>query len=148
MHVFLAEIGSEDQSGLSNDLLLPSLHGRLSLNYQDLQYGQDTTTLGWLHFPDLISPCAASAYQVDAYSLNEISTESENSLTAFFTSQTAERHIDISSNLLRNSANYWRISALQNCAASAYFHDLFFNGKPLKLATFTKINSFLHRDCA
>jgi hypothetical protein len=79
-----------------------------------------------------MSPCAASTYQINAYSQDEVSTASQRDLRPFFSTQTTERTIDVNLNFIRsteNMPNYFQVSALQNCAASAYLHDFFLNGK-------------------
>ena len=117
--------GQSDSSG--DDLLQPSLHERLGLNLQGLQFGTDTVTLVWLYSPEHASPCARSEYQVAVYSHETISAESQSELTPFYTTETAEKRITINSNILRNNTsntNFVRIFAVRNCATSAYFYDL------------------------
>jgi hypothetical protein len=124
------EIGAVGQSG-DTDFLQPSLRDRLSLSYSDLEFGTDTTTLNWLYSPDPMSLCAASTYQVDAYSQDEVSTASQRDIRAIFRTQTTQRTLAVNSSLVRSpgsTPNYFKVSASNNCATSAYLHDLFLNG--------------------
>jgi hypothetical protein len=124
------EIDVEDQSG-ATDFLQPPLRDRLSLNYTHLEFGPGSTTLSWLYSPDPTSPCAASTYQVDAYSQNDISANSQRDLRAIFSTRTTQKTLAINSSLVRNPGgmpNYFRVSASCNSTTSAYLHDLFLNG--------------------
>ena len=129
--IIQTDIRVRDPSG-NLDFLQPSLHDRLTLDYQHLEYGLETTSIRWLYFPEPMSPCAASTYQLDVYSQDEISEESQRDITAFYSTQSTERSVDIDSNLLKNAGNslpnYFRISASQDCATSPYFHNLLLNG--------------------
>jgi hypothetical protein len=93
-----------------------------------LEFGTETTTLSWLYSPDTTSLCAASTYQVDVYSQDEVSTASQRDIRAFFGIQTTQRTIDVNSSLVRSPGSYFQVSASNNCATTAYLHDLFLNG--------------------
>lgn len=125
---------SQDGPDPSADLLQSSIQGRLLLHYQELMFTSETITLGWLYSGMPMNPCPVSDYQVNIYAQDEINAKIEGNLTILEERSSSGTAITIESLLLNisNSANYFRISALQQdnspCAESAYYYNLLFSG--------------------
>ena len=120
--------------GTPEELLEPSLQGRLLINYQNLVIGPGTTTLSLQYYPDPTAPCVWTRYRAELYSGDDImSAGSKNDLQPVDSWESSAQSLSLQSQLLSNGDNYIRISALDRdsalCTRTDYFTTLLDNGK-------------------
>ena len=111
------------------DLLQPSLRGKITFQFQELQIQQDTLTIGWFYPPDpFLIACTASRFTIDIYpesQINNAEMQSDLVQQSSF-SIMSNNQLQVSTMLLRN---FFRISHQEtDCPRSDYFYNLSFNG--------------------